>query len=100
MANGNRKSAGTIRLEDNGLDATITIAEDGSYTVLYGVMGDLTGDGKLNIGDAARLYAHLRGNAPLTDAEVLLRADMTGDGELNMGDVAKLYSTIRNARLV
>ena len=100
LANGNRKSAGTIRLEDNGLNATITIAEDGSYTVLYGVMGDLTGDGKLNIGDAARLYAHLRGSTILTDSDVLLRADITGDGNLNMGDVAKLYSMIRNSRLV
>ena len=100
LANGNRKSAGTIRLEDNGLNATITIAEDGSYTVLYGVMGDLTGDSKLNIGDAARLYAHLRGSTILTDSDVLLRADITGDGNLNMGDVAKLYSMIRNSRLV
>ena len=95
LTNGNRETAGTVLLEDNGMDATITIAEDGSYTVVYSVTGDLTGDGKLNIGDAARLYAHLRGSTLLTDAEVLLRADITGDGNLNMGDVAKLYAQIR-----
>lgn len=95
LSNGNRKKANTVTLENNGMDVTVTIAEDGSYTVLYAVNGDLTEDGKLNIGDVARLYAHLRGSTLLTDAEVLLRADITGDGNLNMGDVAKLYSMIR-----
>ena len=84
-----------ILLENNGLDATITIAEDGSYRVIYATTGDVTGDGELNLGDVARLYAHLRGSKLLTDPKALLHADFTGEGRLNMGDVAKLYAHIR-----
>jgi hypothetical protein len=58
------------------------------------LMGDMSNDGKLNMGDVAKLYAYVRGTAVLID-EVLPRADMNGDGKINMGDVARLYSRVR-----
>jgi hypothetical protein len=84
-----------IVLEDNGKDVTIVLEEDGSYEVFYGTAGDVTGDGRRNIGDVARIYAHLRGSLLLTDSNALFHADFTGEGRLNMGDVAKLYSFIK-----
>ena len=57
--------------------------------------GDVTGDGKVNIGDAGKLYAHVRGSVLLTDATALFQADITGDGNINMGDVAKIYAQVR-----
>lgn len=93
LANGSRQDV-DVCLEDNGLDATIIIAEDGTCAVIYANKGDVTGDGKLNLGDVARLYAHVRGSNPLTDPVALLHADFTGEGRINMGDVAKLYAHI------
>ena len=89
-----------ILLENNGKDVAVIIATDGSHRVCYGIMGDVTGDGKLNIGDPARLYSHLRGSSSVSDAAALLFADITGDGRVNMGDVAKIYAQIRETRPV
>lgn len=57
--------------------------------------GDVTGDGKVNMGDVAKVYAHIRSTNPITDPLELAVADVTGDGRINMGDVAKVYAHIR-----
>ena len=82
-------------MENNGKEVAVIIAEDGSVRICYGTTGDVTGDGKLNIGDPGKLYSHLSGSKPLSDSAALLFADFTGDGRVNMGDVAKLYAHIR-----
>ena len=64
--------------------------------VALNLMGDISGDGKINVGDTAKCYAHVRKTAPLTDAYALACADMTGDGRLNVGDTAKIYGLVRN----
>ena len=56
--------------------------------------GDMNGDGRRNMGDVAKLYAHIRGSQPLGQ-EALGNADFTGDGKINMGDTAGLYAHIR-----
>jgi hypothetical protein len=58
-------------------------------------IGDMTGDGRINVGDAARIYAHVRGTTVITDAYLLLCADVKADGRINVGDVGMLYSKIR-----
>ena len=60
-----------------------------------GLIGDITGEGKVNMGDVAKLYAHIRGTSVLTDENGLDRCDITGEGKVNMGDVAKLYAHIK-----
>lgn len=57
--------------------------------------GDMNGDGRLNMGDVAKLYAHIRGRQNLGQ-EALGNADFTGDGKINMGDTARLYAHIRS----
>ena len=59
-------------------------------------MGDVSGDGKLNLGDVTRIYSHIRNVRLITDEQALSRADLTGDGKLNIGDVARLYALIRS----
>ena len=56
------------------------------------LLGDVTGDGRVNVGDTAKLYGHIKKTSPLTDEYVLLCADSSGDGRLNIGDVAKIYA--------
>ena len=52
--------------------------------------GDVTGEGTVNMADAAKLYAHIKGTNLLTTG--IDRCDITGEGKVNMADVAKLYS--------
>lgn len=114
--NGNsvtKSASGSYQFE--GLTAgtyTLTFSKDGYVTRTYaltvidqslvvnGVLnlqGDLNGDGKINIGDTARIYAHIRGSSLLTDY-ALACADYSGDGTVNVGDTAKLYAFIRNQK--
>lgn len=58
------------------------------------LVGDVTGDGQINMGDVAQLYAYVRAFGLIMDNE-LAAADITGNGLINMGDVAKLYDQIR-----
>ena len=59
------------------------------------LLGDVTGDGRINVGDVARLYSHIKKTSIITDPYVLLCMDITGDGRLNVGDTARLYGRIR-----
>lgn len=58
------------------------------------LIGDIDGNGKVNIGDVAKLYAHVKGTASLTDY-ALVCADISGNGKINVGDTASLYGKIR-----
>lgn len=57
--------------------------------------GDLTGDGKINIADVSKLYAHVKGTLIITDDDLLLRADLTGDGKINIADVSCIYAIVK-----
>lgn len=58
------------------------------------LLGDVSGDGRVNIGDVAKAYAHTRGTAPLTNGDALTLLDANGDGKLNLGDVSRILAHI------
>jgi hypothetical protein len=62
------------------------------------LLGDVSGDGRVNVGDVAQLYGHIRKTNLLTDAYTLACADVTGDGRLNVGDTATLYAHVKNTK--
>ena len=62
------------------------------------LLGDVSGDGRVNVGDVAQLYGHIRKTNLLTDEYALACADVTGDGRLNVGDTATLYSHVKNTK--
>ena len=76
-------------------EVTVT---DGSLTqdVKLCLQGDVTGDGRINMGDTAKAYAQVRQPSTLADAYAKSCADMNQDGRLNMGDVAKINALVRN----
>ncbi len=59
------------------------------------LLGDINGDGRINVGDVAKIYAHARKTALLTDEYQLLCADMTGDTRVNIGDAARAYAKVK-----
>ncbi len=62
-------------------------------------MGDVTQDGRVNIADTSRAYAHVRGGNSLADPYLLVCADITGEGRLNVADVSKAYGNLRNGTI-
>jgi len=63
----------------------------GEATVIF---GDVNGDGKINTGDAALVYAYIKGKSTLTEDQ-LKAADVNGDGKINTGDAALIYAYIK-----
>jgi hypothetical protein len=66
-----------------------------AYETVERPVGDVSGDGKLNIADTARLYAIIRGTSSLSEEEQLRYCDFNGDGKVNIVDIAKLYAHIK-----
>jgi hypothetical protein len=77
-------------------DVTISGGEL-SQDVKLCIQGDVSGDGRINVGDTAKAYSHVRRTSPLADTYAQCCADMSGDGKLNVGDVARIYGLVRNA---
>lgn len=61
------------------------------------LIGDIDGNGKVNIGDVAKLNSHIKGTSLLTEEYALECANVNG-GKLNIGDTASLYSHIRGTK--
>lgn len=59
-------------------------------------VGDMSGDGEINIGDVGKLYAHIRGVSVIEDPYLLECADVNGDGEVNVADTGRLYFLVKN----
>ena len=77
---------------------TLTVADQPlTQDVTIHLLGDIDGNGKVNIGDVAKLTAHIKGTALLTDDYILDCANVNG-GKLNMGDTASLYAHIRGTK--
>ena len=57
------------------------------------LLGDVTGDGKVNVKDKRAIFKHLQGNGLLTDY-LLLVGDVNGDGAINVKDKRLLYKHI------
>ena len=77
---------------------TVTVGEEAVVLdVKIHLLGDIDGNGKVNVGDVAKLNGHIKNTAPLTDDYQLLCANVNG-GSLNMGDTASLYSHIKGTK--
>ena len=77
---------------------TLTVGNtDLSCNITLHLIGDVDGNGKVNIGDVAKINAHVKGSALLTDPYWLECANVNG-GKLNIGDSASLYAHIRGTK--
>lgn len=61
------------------------------------LIGDVTGDGRVNVGDVSKLYAHIRNTAPISDEYQLLCGNVNG-GSINVGDVSAVYAHIKGTK--
>lgn len=73
--------------------------EDITQDVKIHLLGDVTGDGQVKIGDYAKILAHVKGTSIMTGYE-LNCADVTGDGFVKIGDYAKVLAHVKGASLL
>ena len=85
-----------IKADHASFTQSLAVSGDAQATaVKLQMFGDISGDGRLNVGDVARLYGHIKKTAVITDEYILQCMDLTGDGRINVGDTARLYAKIR-----
>ena len=83
----------------NHVTRTYTVTVDGNVTqdAKIHLRGDIDGNGKINVGDVAKISGHIKGSSKLTDEYQLQCANING-GSLNMGDTAALYAHIKGTK--
>lgn len=59
------------------------------------VIGDVTGDGKINTGDVSMLFQHIRKKKTITDRYKLKAGAVRKQSSTNTGDVSKLFQFVR-----
>ena len=65
-----------------------------TYNVKVPILGDINGDGEVNVTDVVTLYSYILGNTTGIDENVV---DLNGDDEVNVTDIVSLYSIILNS---
>ena len=72
----------------------ITFANNNSNTFTISVLGDVSGDGIIEINDVSKLYRYYRGRITMAE-EYITAADVSGDNIIEINDVSKLYRYYR-----
>ena len=94
-------AAGTYTLKVSKLnhvtrEYTVTVDADLTQDVKIHLVGDVDGNGKINVGDVSKINSHIK-SGTLTDEYMILCANVNG-GKLNMGDVSTLYAHIKGTK--
>lgn len=77
---------------------TVTVAAEAvTQNVKLHLIGDIDGNGLINMVDVSIQYAHIKGTRKLTDEYRLLAANVNG-GLLNMNDVSALYAHVKGTK--
>ena len=84
-----------LKLGDNVYNGCKVNVNSNSYEIV--VMGDVTGDGLIEIGDISRLYNHFRGTKTF-DGIDLEAGKLTDNNEITIGDISKLYNYYRGKK--
>ena len=79
---------------------TVGTETDATQDVKICLLGDVTMDGNINIGDHQRLFEHLRGINLIEDTYQLKVADVTGDKTVNIGDHQRLFEHLKGIKLL
>ncbi len=70
-------------------------AEDMTLDMVICLLGDVSGDGRINVADVSITYAHCKESALLTDSYKLACADYSGNGKVNIADASNIYSIVK-----
>ena len=79
-------------IPDGGNDDQPTAGEDETI-----ILGDVNGDGDINVTDIGMVAAHIKGIKAL-DEKAIKAADVNGDGDVNVTDIAMIAAHIKGIK--
>lgn len=88
---------GNILSDDKVIKTGDVIKLNDQIEYKISVIGDIAGDGEINLGDVSKLYQYLKGKIDM-DLVYQKAGDVTYDNEILINDVAKIYSYIKGKR--
>ena len=80
--------------KDDHIDREYTVvvgSDDVTQDVEICLLGDVNGDGRVNVGDANLVYKHALQTKLITDEYTLLCSNVNGDARVNVGDANLIY---------
>ena len=86
-ANGTVSNSITIVINETGISDDI------------GILGDVNGDGKVNVTDISKVAAHVKGIKKL-DANFAAAADVNLDGKVNVTDISKIAAQVKGIKKI
>ena len=78
-----------LKLGDYVSTGCKAIANNSTYNII--LLGDLTSDGEISLGDVSSLYNYYRGKNELSEDKIA-SGRMTGNENITLGDISKLYN--------
>lgn len=81
-----------LEVNNGGGSLNIHLIKNGVQWVKPYLLGDVTSNGKINVADASKVYAHVRGSSLITDEYVLAYADVNYDDKVNVADASMIYA--------
>ena len=81
-------------IPDDGNDDQPTDGEDETI-----ILGDVNGDGDINVTDIGMVAAHIKGIKAL-DEKAIKAADVNGDGDVNVTDIAMIAAHIKGIKAI
>ena len=93
----------TLRLTKDGhVTRSYAVTVDGAAAldVKLHLPGDITGDGRVNVADTSKVYAHAKGASLIEDEYLLACADIDSNGKINVADTSKIYAHARGSKLL
>lgn len=77
---------------------TVTVGTEAvTLDVKLHMIGDVDGNGRINIGDVSKISGYIKDPSILTDEYMILCANING-GKINIGDVSVLYAHIKGTK--
>ncbi len=84
-----------LKAGDSAISGYTLKADNTSYNII--VLGDITSDGTINLGDVSKLYNAYKGKSTLNGNEKK-SGDTTQDDNISLGDVSRLYNYYKGKR--
>ncbi|SFC79259.1 leucine-rich repeat protein [Ruminococcus albus] len=95
-----------LKVTVNGkpVDDLIINSDYASFSISYTldndfIIGDVNGDGVINVADISKVAAHVKGKKLLTE-EQQKRADVNGDGKITVTDITKIAAHVKGKKLL
>ena len=89
----------TVKNANGTAEAKITLTVGDETSVGDFILGDVTGDGKIDVTDLSKVAAHIKGKKQLSETAAKA-ADVNGNGKVDITDLSKIAAHVKGKKLL